>query len=84
MQLELQNNFSAQPTENILTAPSAKEINNTSLNTSIGNTINNGTPSSYTSTQSNDTSNNKKSSEKSISIGQLPKSKDQTGTYGVN
>ena len=40
MQLAL-NNFSAQPTENILTAPSAKEINNTSLDTSIGNTINN-------------------------------------------
>ena len=75
MQLALPNNFSAQPTENILTAPSAKEMNNTSLIASTDNTINNNPPST-TSTQNNDTSNSKKSSEKSITISQ-PKSKDQ-------
>ena len=69
------NASSNQAAENILTAPSAKEMNNTSLDASTDNTINNNPPTS-TLTQTNDTSNNKKSSEKSITISQ-PKSKDQ-------
>lgn len=79
------NTSSAQATENISmairsedkesSAPSSKEINNTSLIPSTDNTMNNIAPT-FTSTQNNDTSNNKKSSEKSISIGQ-PKSEDQ-------
>ena len=62
-------------TENSSTAPTVKQLNDTSVVASKDNTINNNPPTS-TSTQSNDTSNGKKSSEKSISISQ-PKSKDQ-------
>ena len=40
------NTSSAQLTENILTAPSAKEMNNTSLIASTDNTINNNPPTS--------------------------------------
>ena len=39
-------NISAQPTENILTAPSAKGMNNTSLIASTDNTNNNNPPTS--------------------------------------
>ena len=61
--------------ENTSTAPTVREINNTSLDASTDNTINNN-PATSASTQSNDTSNSKKSSEKSTPIS-TPSSNDQ-------
>jgi hypothetical protein len=69
------NASSTQGTENTSTAPTVKEMNDTSVIASKDNTINNNPPSS-TSTQSNDTSNSKKNSEKSIHISP-PTSNDQ-------
>ena len=60
-------------TENTSTAPSAKELNNTSLDASTDNTINNNPPATV-STQNNDTSNSKSSEKSPISP---PTSNDQ-------
>jgi hypothetical protein len=64
-----------QATENSSTAPSVKQMDDTSVIASTDNTINNN-PATSASTQSNDTSNSKKSSEKSIPISP-PTSNDQ-------
>jgi Bacterial Ig domain len=69
------NASATQATENSSTAPTVKQMNDTSVIASIDNTINNNPPTS-TSTQNNDTSNSKKSSEKNIPINP-PTSNDQ-------